>query len=210
MTLFILSLLALAAAPLLAMVLRRLGHRVVIAERICYLILAVLVVGHIFPESFQSAGWWACLALAIGILMPTLMEKALHQHESMHAAMIILVTAGLAVHGLMDGVALGLSYQMGADMGSSLPIAVVLHRIPEAVFLWWMTRAKGLAYSWSILILLGVTTCLGFVFATGELISLRDQATLGFFQALVGGSLVHLAVHRPDAHDHHHGHNHTH
>lgn len=201
MTYFLLSLLALAAAPPLELVVRKLGNKFVLIERFCFLLVAILVVGHILPESYQSSGWWAVLMLAIGLLLPTVMERALH-HEKMHTAIIGLVTFGLALHGIMDGAALGLSYQMGADISSILPVAVVIHRIPAALFLWWVLRPRGVFYGWGVLVLLAVATCFGFFFATGEVISLRDEFTLGLFQALVGGSLVHLAVHRPEDHDH--------
>lgn len=209
MTFFILSLLALFIAPPLHYLVKGLGRHILAIEKITLICMAIIVAGHIFPESFSAAGWWAVLALAIGILLPTLLEKALH-HDQMHLAMVILITVGLAMHGFLDGAALGLSYQMGADLATGLPLAVVLHRIPAALFLWWMLRPKGAFVGWGVLMLLGATTCFGFLFATADVINLRDQTTLGVFQALVGGSLVHLAIHRPNGHlNHSHSHAHS-
>ena len=42
--------------------------------------------------------------------------------------------AGLALHGMLDGVALANAH------GHATPLAVVLHRLPEGLTLWWLLR----------------------------------------------------------------------
>ena len=95
----------------------------------------------------------------------------------------------------MDGVALATP----AGMGNSLPLAVILHRLPDGLLICaFFAERRYLSYL--ILALLGVATLGGFV-AGGSF--LQDHAGfLACFQALVAGSFLHITFdyHDPSVH----------
>jgi uncharacterized membrane protein YraQ (UPF0718 family) len=110
---------------------------------------------------------------------------------------------GLAVHSLIDGVALsGAGYASPSGLHSSLGLAVLLHNLPVGVVIWWLVRpAYGAAWAGAALGFTAAATALGYGFSDALLGTLNGAARAGF-EALVGGSLLHVLVHRHAPEDH--------
>lgn len=200
---YLASLGVLAAAPLMYFGVKKVGRNFFYLEHLLFFVIAGLVILHIVPESFQSSRYLALLMVLIGWLLPTLLEKFLHRFESkVHFVPVALAVIGLSLHGFVDGTSLALGSHFAAIGNGELhihavPLAVILHRIPASLFLWWLIYPKyGSPVASAVLLLLGVFTSLGFFLTSDIVVDLHNDVSMGLFQALVGGSLLHLASHR--------------
>lgn len=176
-------------------------HRAV--ERIVLVLLALAVLFKLLPEAYHTAGFIAVVVTALGALVPNLVEKISHRLEHrVHNVQLILALIGLLLHTAVDGAALAgdefwHAHAPGHAHDHSLPLFVVLHRIPESLLLWW---ALSEAYNWivagSVLAIMGLCTIIGFVVGGQIFASMETMTSFALFQAFVAGSLLHLAWHR--------------
>lgn len=187
------SLLLLAAAP----VCHRLASkaRPVFAglDGFTYVIIGGTVMLEVFPEALQLAGRWMVPAALIGFAGPTLLERVRSQlGRQAHAAALLVALTGLMLHGFIDGMALA---PRGSPSDAVLPLAVVLHRLPDGLTIWWLLRPKYSMRSASCALgAMGLFTVAGFFFG-GSVVTGYDGLWIGMFEALVGGALLHVLVH---------------
>lgn len=131
---------------------------------------------------------------AAGFIIPLVAERLLHQKdEGIHVLTLIVGVAGLVLHAAADGAAL-LAGDANGHM--ALAIAVIGHRLPAGLGVWWLVRTEfGTRPAVLVLGLMAAATLIGYEAAalTLDLISTRAFA---WFQAFVAGSLLHLAFHR--------------
>ncbi|ACY19298.1 permease [Haliangium ochraceum] len=200
MFLLVTSVLALAIGPVLYRAAGAARWALSALDGFIMVAVAGLVVVHIVPHSVALAGPWALGLALLGFLGPGMIERYLHRAaRTTHLATLVLACIGLMAHALFDGAALGsAAHGHGHDHeGSLLAIAVVLHRLPVGVTIWWLLRpASGLLVAAATLTGLGVATVAGYGLA-GALAAHMDAAWVGMLQCLVAGSLLHVVVHRP-------------
>jgi uncharacterized membrane protein YraQ (UPF0718 family) len=200
MFLLVASLLALVVGPLLFRLADRAQWALQALDGFIMVTVAGLVLVHVVPHSVAVAGPWALGLALVGFFGPGLLERHLERAaRTTHMATLILACLGLVVHEFFDGVALGLPGS-GHDHdgeGSILAMAVVLHRLPVAVTVWWLLRPlMGAMMAAATLAGLGLATVAGFAFA-GTVAPLLEAAWTGLLQCLVAGSLLHVVIHRP-------------
>ena len=198
MTLLVISLVALVIGPLLYGVADKARSTLAALDGFVMVAVTGLVLVHIIPHSLESAGPWA-LALALaGFLGPGFVEHRLRTAaRQAHAAALVLALGGLVVHAVFDGAALAGSGHGGHDTGSALALAVALHRLPIAITIWSLLRGPaGRNWALSTLVALGGGTLLGYGGADAVLHHL-GSSWVGYLQALVAGSLLHVVIHRP-------------
>lgn len=199
------SLVALAIGPLL-MQFGRLGPQAAaFLGGFTFISIAGLLGFSILPEAVAAGGWpaWPCLLLGLGF--PALLESQLHRFaRQAHAAILVLGIVGLAVHSLVDGVALALPGTEGAGHAhdGDLALAVVLHRFPVGLAVWFLLASgKGQRVALLALLAMMLATSVGFV-AGGAWSALLATPALAWFQAFVAGSILHVIIYEPG---HHHG-----
>ena len=193
-------------------------HRVARREKVTmaaldnFVLVAVagLVMVEIVPTALAHAGLSAFLALVLGILGPSIAEGPLRlAARGTHGTALTVAVLGMAAHSFTDGLALASAHLAGSS-GHALEVAVIAHQLPVAVAVWWLLSPLGLLRASSAMVLLGVATIAGFVFADSSLGAIPESYN-GLFQALVGGLLLHVVAHRSARHDEHeHGHDHDH
>lgn len=194
--LLVLSLLVLAVGPVLHQLARVTGSMLAALDGFVFITIGGLVFIHIVPETYHLAGWPAFAALALGLLGPGLVEHRLGRiARQAHAVALLLALAGIGLHAFTDGLALG---QGGHAHGGEhmLPMAVVLHRLPVGLMVWFLIRpVYGLPLALATLVLIGVATVLGFSLGEAAIGGMANDGR-GLFQALVAGTLLHVVVHR--------------
>lgn len=186
-------------------------HRMI--ERILLLVLAAVVLVSILPDSFRVAGWWSIVFAAFGMLVPSLIERVWHGlADTVHWVPLGIGTIGLALHASLDGAAF-VSPEHFHDHHHFLPMAVVVHRFFEGMFIWWMLRPRiGVIWTSSVLAFITIFTFVGYAAGDVYFHNLENDMAFGIFQSIVAGSLLHLAFDRHDfskAHGHDHGHSHS-
>src|SRR5690606_33316710 len=115
----------------------------------------------------------------LGFLGPGLIEHRLERAaRQTHTAVTVVALAGLTVHEFFDGV--GLASAFYDEHGTSLlAVAVILHRLPIAITVWWLVRPlRGVAAAWLVLGALGASTVAGFFF-TDAVAGVVDARWLG-------------------------------
>ena len=191
LTMLLLSLLLVALAPLINRIGGSSSGFLSAMDGFVFVAIGGLVLGHVLPESMESAGWGALVVALLGMLGPMFVENRLHKAaKQVHTLALILALIGVAAHAMADGVVL-------ADTSDSgLSLAVVLHRLPEGLMVWWLLRPSyGALVGWMALGAIAAATITGYVGAS-TLAAQVDPSLLGYLQALVAGSLLHVMVHR--------------
>jgi len=193
MTLLLLSLVALAAAPLIYRVADRAVLALAALDGFVMVTIAGLAAVHIIPHAVEVGGPLVILVAVLGFLGPGWAEHAMHRSaDRVHSFTMVLAVLGLLLHGFFDGVGLAGPVEHESKLG----IAVVLHRLPVAITLWWLLRPRDWRLATAVLIGLAIMTIGGFATADA-LAPMLAHKWLSFVQALIAGSVLHVVVHRP-------------
>jgi hypothetical protein len=198
LALLIISLLAFAVGPALYGMAGRARASFAALDGFVMIAVAGLALVHIIPHAVATAGGGALAVALAGFIGPGLVEHRLERAaRQTHAAAMALAVSGLAVHEFFDGVGLARTFYDPETGISVLAVAVVLHRLPIAITVWWLLRPlRGPRLAWSVLGALGAATLLGY--ASGDAVAgMVDARWLGLLEALIAGSLLHVVVHRP-------------
>jgi uncharacterized membrane protein YraQ (UPF0718 family) len=177
------------------------GHMMAALDGFAFVAIAGLVVLHIVPESVALAGWIAVLFVAIGIWLPTLIEHRLRSlARQVHAVSLVFGLLAIAAHAFTDGLALGTDAGVvstdGVDHEHMLPMAVVVHRLPVGLTVWFLLRpVYGLRVALGALGMMAAATTAGFL-SGDAMLSILESRLWGLVQAVVAGSLLHVVLHR--------------
>ncbi len=196
MILLIAALFALVLGPLLYRLARTRSAMMSTLDGFLIVAIGGLVLLDIIPASFQLAGWLAILFALVGFVGPGMIEISFEPAaRQAHRFAMLLALVSLTLHALLDGVALAVGEHQASQ---ALPLAVVLHRIPVALTIWWLLQPRfGAGVAGGVLAVEALATIGGF--AAGAWISDTLLGPgLGCFQALVAGSLFHVVVHRSE------------
>jgi hypothetical protein len=144
--------------------------------------VGALVVMHLLPEAWHRVGPLALGAFLFGFLLPWVGHRG-DGRRSLGRTAHAWVVVGLLLHALVDGAAL----RAGAE-GPGMALAVILHRLPVGLFVWWVVRAAAgeVAARWLLAGLVGATMA-GFFGG-----AFRDPVALGLLNAVVAGSVAHV------------------
>ena len=192
------ALAALAVGPLLD---AGAGHRrgfVPVLDGLSRTAIPGLVFLAFVPAAVGEGEWTILLALAGGFLIPVLAERTSRRAtRPTHRLALLAGLSGFVIHAALDGAALA---TLPSGTPPSFPLAVVLHRLPVGVAIWWLVareidRRAGVA----ALAALVLATVGGFVFGGAVAGMVSDSGALMLYQAAVGGSLVHVVVHQHGA-----------
>lgn len=188
--------------PLLVWLARRWSWSTVSVDSFCVITISGFALLHLLPECVEQAGWLVLPLALVGFLAPTLAERSL-ERPSRHLRRFVLFLAllGMAAHDTLDG----LFIHMGAHHHGGGPDhahghhhemtawAVILHRIPEGIGIWWIVpRTLGMRATILVSIVAVAGTLVGFFLGH----HLEDSSTsLSLLQALLAGSLLHVVFH---------------
>lgn len=197
---------ALLIGPILLQ-LGRLGPRVAgLLDGFTFISIAGLLGFGILPEALAAGGMVAALFAAVGLIFPWALEKQFHRAApSAHLFILWLGIAGLAVHAMVDGLALasgaGEAVADGHDHGGAeLGLAVILHRLPVGLAVWHLLAPSlGHRFALFVLGLMCAATGAGFWLAP-HWFAWLDGNAVAWFQAFVAGSILHMIVYEPAHH----------
>ncbi|MEA3286385.1 MAG: permease [Candidatus Marinimicrobia bacterium] len=204
MTLLVISVFALLVGPFVARLFEQQPGVNRFLDGFILVSIGGIAVTHLLPEAVMEIGGMALLMVVIGALLPYLAERAFHSYErATHGGVLALALSGILVHTLLDGVALSnASLERGA--GQALAYAVILHRLPVGLLIWWALKPfTTIKVILGVLALMSISTIAGFNLGSTEL-GVINSTFITYFQALVTGSLLHVLFHR-----HLHGQNHA-
>ena len=167
-----------------------------------FVLVSGLVLVAILPETVSYGGWISLLFALAGLIGPTLGEGMFHRAaHQFHLLALIAGIVGLVVHSAVDGAALsgsGPLSEIGEVRGAGyLSLAVILHRLPVGLLLWWLLRPRyGRGLAWGVLISMATATTLGYG-AGQEFAELLSSRQFAWFKAFAAGAVLHIIV-NPD------------
>lgn len=198
------------AAPLVGPVIYRVVHErsgaFRIVDRFVYFAVPLLVAWQVIPHAVADRTIAPIAAMLVGLAIPLGLERA-SRFMAEHADDLAIVVGltGLALHAALEGAAFGLGT---TEVAPTFAAAVILHRIPLGLVIWWLIRPRhGVALAAAGVGLIVVATASGAAMAGAASATIHGPGA-ELYQALVLGSLVHVVFHQ-GMHDHaHHDHDH--
>ncbi len=191
----ILSIAALLLGPLIYAA----GRKNKIARRLLdgliLLSIAVIIFVHIIPEALAQGGAIAIVVIILGIAFPMLLERLFRKAaDTAHLLIVAIAAVGLLVHAVIDGLALLPGNGAGLGGGVGLAHAIILHRLPVGMAIWWVVRpGLGTPVAVGIFALVIVATATGYLMGD-SVVQMAETRTLALFQAFVSGSLIHIVI----------------
>ena len=144
----------------------------------------------------------ALLFMLFSFLAFYILEHALSIHEchnevecKPHQTFTLVTWAGLMVHSLIDGIIIGVGFEVSVHLGILSALAVLLHRLPDgissmAVMLYGGRSIKeAIKSSTAIAIVTPIGAILSFLLLRGI-----SANTAGVFLAIAAGSFVYVAA----------------
>ncbi|GEM_PF-2700870 len=198
---------ALGVAPLIIALLRPWSRSLSFLDGFIFVAMGGLILLDILPESVERVGWTALLLAGVGLMAPAWLESVFRNlGRQVHLAAMALAVVGMLLHAAVDGLALNPLHllSVGAvrdptatEAIEALPVAVVLHRLPVGLTLWWILRRRfSLVVPTVALIAMSAATIFGYTAGRGLVDSISPSG-MAIFQAFVAGSLLHVLFHRP-------------
>lgn len=185
----ILSILALLLGPVIYALSRRNRIARQVLDGFIFITIAGIICVNIIPEALAVGGMLAVVFLVLGIAFPVIVEHGFRSalHEA-HVVVLILAALGLIIHATIDGIAL-----LPAQ-GGDLAHAVILHRLPVGMAIWWSLRPSlGAPVAVAAIVTISIATTLSYVLGA-PVVELAEARSLALVQAFVSGSLIHIVA----------------
>jgi zinc and cadmium transporter len=160
---------------------------------------------HLFPEAQELVGegtyFWILIGFVCFFIIEAFVgfhacreedESSEKSHEHVLGAMAGL---GIFVHSILDGVAIGIGYEVSPEIGLITAIAVMVHELPEGIFTFSLLLHSGMklkkAVWWTLAVALATPL--------GTLVTLLiapeiSERNLGVLLAMAGGSFLYIAA----------------
>lgn len=161
------------------------------------------------PESFELAGKTAAVGVSAGFILLYLSEKVTMVHSCREQGCEVhpfgfFAIAGIGFHTALDGFAIAVSSEVGAELGAVVAFAVLAHRFPSGVSFAGVMLACGYTRgrAWATLMTLGALAIVGA--GVGLLFKDLSVEVLGFAIGLSAGSFLYISTSDllPIAHEH--------
>ncbi len=201
------SIAALATGPLIATLARTRPALFAFVDGFVLVTIGGLVLLDVVPHALANGDPWAALFMLLGFALPTLAERLFRVGvDRTHAVVLLLALVGIAIHSALDGSAIA---QMDGTGRGLMGYGVLLHQLPVSMMVWLVMSDRARIWTWAVLAFMALATGVGYAVEPEMLAVLPARAGL-WFEALVGGSLLHVVAHPAHDHDHHHDHAHSH
>ena len=187
---FTISIAVLLAGPLLLWLARKQPLLLALLDGFTLFAVGGLVCLDILPHAMEQSGWGVIPLALAGLFVPTVFERLRTRGAARaHATALILGMLGVGSHAILDGTALA------NDDSFALVLAVLLHRLPVGLVVWSLVQPKYGNRSASLVLAgIAIATAIGY-FAGGSVTEHLGSRGVGYFTALVAGSLLHVLVH---------------
>lgn len=181
-------------------------------------LMLAIVCFDLLPEAFNLTNLpTAFLGIFLGIVMMIICDllvdkkfnKSTRFKDSKNALLKtgIVVSIGLALHNLPEGLAIGSGFGASIKLGLSLAIAICLHDIPEGISMAVPMKNGGMKNSKVIfyVVLSGVTTGIGAFL--GALVGGISQSIIAMCLAFAAGAMIYIVSGEltPEANNLYHG-----
>ena len=165
-------------------------------------LMTAIVCFELIPEALEISGVSTVLfGVILGILLMlvcgAIVEKRFSkvEYKGKNNSLLktgIIVSIGLAIHNIPEGLAIGSGFEASITLGYSLAIAIALHDIPEGISMAVPMKNGGIAKSRAIfyVVLSGITTGIGAFI--GALIGEISAQVIALCLAFAAGAMLYI------------------
>jgi len=209
------SVAALGTGPIIANASRGRPELLAYLDGFVLITVGGLVMLDVVPGAISHRDLWAALLMLIGFTLPTLAERLFRfGMRRTHSVVLSLALFGIAVHSALDGSALAQAVAGPSDL---VGFGVLVHQLPVSLMVWFVLSDRPRVWTWLVLTFMAGATLVGYFLEPTVLALFPGRANL-WFEALIGGSLLHVLSHPAHValptgatvHTHEHGHDHGH
>lgn len=162
-------------------------------------VLITIAFTHLLPESLELNSN-AILITLVGFLTFYLIEHfvmihSCHEDECEVHHMGTMSAIGIGFHSLIDGVAIGIGFEVSNEIGLFTALAVLLHKLPEGINTMSimihsrMNKKKAIMYSTFVALATIIGTIIALIFT-----SKISENTLGALLAFAAGSFIYIGA----------------
>ena len=155
----------------------------------------------LIPEALEISNLFISLiGILLGIMMMIMCDIYVDKKFSKKAKTAndrllktgIIVSIGLAIHNLPEGLAIGSGYEASVKLGLSLAIAICFHDIPEGIAMAVPMKNGGMKVSKVIyyVILSGITTGIGALI--GGIVGRISEEVIAMCLAFSAGAMIYI------------------
>ena len=172
-------------------------------------LIMALVFFHLMPEAIELSEMAFYPALFIGFFAFFLLENFVVIHSGseihycldedeeglgLHTSRIgVMAFSGLAFHSLIDGIIIGVGFELSTEIGFLAAIAVILHEMPEGITSFAIINEVMPDKSKILSVIVAIATPSGALFSLLFIGSLTEPF-IGILLALAAGTFIYVAA----------------
>ena len=164
-------------------------------------LMIAVICFELIPEALEISNLFISLiGILLGIMMMIMCDIYVDKKFSKNAKTAndrllktgIIVSIGLAIHNLPEGLAIGSGYEASVKLGLSLAIAICFHDIPEGIAMAVPMKNGGMKVSKVIyyVILSGITTGIGALI--GGIVGRISEEVIAMCLAFSAGAMIYI------------------
>ena len=164
-------------------------------------LMIAVICFELIPEALEISNLFISLiGILLGIMMMIMCDIYVDKKFSKKAKTAndrllktgIIVSIGLAIHNLPEGLAIGSGYEASVKLGLSLAIAICFHDIPEGIAMAVPMKNGGMKVSKVIyyVILSGITTGIGALI--GGIVGKISEEVIAMCLAFSAGAMIYI------------------
>lgn len=163
-------------------------------------VLLATAIGHLLPEAQELVPnaliWFLMSFILFYIIEHGLILHACNEGQSCEVHPIDRIAiAGMGLHSLLDGIIIGVGFEISSSLGIIATLSVLLHRLPDGIAITSVLlhsdypKQKTVIYTWFIALLAPVGAIMAFLFLQNV-----SNEILGILVALAAGSFLYVAA----------------
>lgn len=171
---------------------------------------------HLIPESAELSGDQAYLYVLAGFVVFYILESVImvHAGPELHhishfkgehlGSSAKMAFIGLLLHSLIDGVIIGVGFEIDPTIGAFATFSIIMHELPEGITTYSLMmltepKKKALAKSWAVAAATPIGTIISLLF-----IKEIPETVIGILLAIASGTFIYVSASDliPKTHNH--------
>lgn len=163
-------------------------------------VLLATAIGHLLPEA-QNLQPGALIWFLVSFISFYIIEHGLILHACNEGGdcevhpIDRIALVGMGLHSLLDGIIIGVGFEISASLGVIATLSVLLHRLPDGIAITSVLlhshydKRKTIIYTWMVALLAPIGAVASFLFLQNV-----KPDILGILVALAAGSFLYVAA----------------
>ena len=156
-------------------------------------LMLAIVCFDLLPNAVRFAPLGTMLLGAFaGLCLMMLSESVVRTESNRMKSAGFAIALGIAIHGFLEGMAIGSGFAAERSLGLSLTLAIVLHDVPEGMSVAIPLRAGGVTGLRAFFLAFIAGLPLGFGALLGAWLGNRAESSIALSLAIAGGAMLYL------------------